>query len=98
MAILALLSSLTNYPKWRCQIAGDTFTMMNVLSNQPIKNNSYFPLINGLEKHCFRWEMGSFVSSLFLFLNKHRGAWEQIICSNVLKFRWIQRYNKDIRC
>lgn len=70
MAILALLSSLTNYPKWRCQIAGDTFTMMNVLSNQPIKNNSYFPLINGLEKHCFRWEMGSFVSSLFLFFKQ----------------------------
>lgn len=52
MAILALLSSLTNYPKWRYQIGGDTFTMMNVLSNQPIKNNDYSPLINGLGKHC----------------------------------------------
>lgn len=40
MAMPSLLSSLTNYPKWHCQIVGEMFSMMNVPSNQPIKKES----------------------------------------------------------
>lgn len=44
MAMPSLLSSLTNYPKWHCQIVGEMFSMMNVPSNQPIKKESFAPL------------------------------------------------------
>lgn len=70
MAMPSLLSSLTNYPKWRCQIGGEMFAMMNVPSNQPIKKNPPLSLINGVEKRHFAKEIGPFVSLFLLFFSK----------------------------
>lgn len=75
MAIPALLSSLTNYPKCCCQIGGDIWAMMNDRGNQPIKKYPSLSMINVLEKYRFTREIGPFVSlffpplsrSLFLF-------------------------------
>lgn len=68
MAIPALLSSLTNYPKCCCQIGGDIWAMMNDRGNQPIKKNPSLSVINGLEKQRFTQEIGPFVSLFFPLL------------------------------
>lgn len=71
MAMLSLLSSLTNYPKWHCQIVGEMFSMMNVPSNQPIKKESLAPLDKWGGKAGFAKEIAPFVS-LFHFKKEKR--------------------------
>lgn len=92
MAIPALLSSLTNYPKCCCQIGGDMRAVMNDGGNQPIKKNPSPSVINGLETQCFTQEMGPFVSSFsprrlsFLFAKQTLGAHGQIIYTCIGNF------------
>lgn len=92
MAIPALLSSLTNYPKCCCQIGGDMRAMMNDRGNQPIKKNPSPSVINWLEKQCFMQEMGPFVSSFFpsrlafLFAKQTLCAHGQIIYTCISNF------------
>lgn len=85
------LPSLTNYPKWQCQIGGGhvgQWWMSLVISQS--KRILLSLLINEPKKWRFRREMGSFVSFFlpplsspfsFFFKTNTGVAWEQIIAA-----------------
>lgn len=85
------LLSLTNYPKWQCQIGGGYVGQwwMPLVSSQS-KGILLLLLINEPEKRRFRREMGPFVSFFlpplsspfsFFFKTNTGVAWEQIIAA-----------------